>query len=408
MDMKTLLACSLALVLSTLPYASFAADPVPTEPSTTQSTSTFVIGYLELDEAVDNRYSAKNLYAQFLGQALGRPYAGAEVALKEVKYHGKALGVTFALEKAVAKDSTDLIKQVEYLKGKGAQFILADLPAPELTALAKATRDQNIVLLNISAPDDNLRQTDCQPHLYHLLPNYTMQTDALAQFLVFRKWNQVLELSGQLPADMQWATAFERSAKRFGLKITDKKTFVLSNDPRERDQNNVALLTGGDQDVIFIADSQGEFARQVPYHTLKPNLVVGAEGLAATAWHWSWERHGAPQLNKRFEKKAKRAMSSTDWAAWMGVKAIAEAVQVKNTTDVKALTEYLTAPDTLMDGFKGTGVSFRTWDHQLRQPLLLYTHNTVMERVPLKGFLHQVNNLDTLGFDERESTCKFE
>jgi ABC transporter substrate binding protein (PQQ-dependent alcohol dehydrogenase system) len=169
----------------------------------------------------------------------------------------------------------------------------------------------------------------------------------------------------------------------------------------------VALLTGGDQEVIFIADSQGEFSRQVPYHTLKPNLVVGAEGLTAGAWHWSWERHGAPQLNKRFEKKADRAMSSTDWAAWMGVKTIAEAVQVKNTTDFKTLTEYFTAPDTAMDGFKGNGVSFRAWDHQLRQPLLLHTHNAVVDRAPLKGFLHQVNNLDTLGFDERESTCKF-
>jgi ABC transporter substrate binding protein (PQQ-dependent alcohol dehydrogenase system) len=401
MHNKTLMLSSLALLISTFTTSTGANENTP------QTPSTYVIGYLELDAAIDKRYSDKQLYAKYLGQALGRPFVGAEVALKEVKYHGKALGLNFALEKATAKDSADLGTQLEALKQKGAKFILTDLPASDLATLAQSTRDQELALLNISAPDDSLRQTDCQPNLYHLLPNYAMQTDALAQFLVSHKWQPVLELVGQLPADDQWAQAFERSAKRFGLKITEKKSFVLSNDPRERDQNNVALLTGGDQEVIFIADSQGEFSRQVPYHTLKPNLVVGAEGLTAGAWHWSWERHGAPQLNKRFEKKADRAMSSTDWAAWMGVKTIAEAVQVKNTTDFKTLTEYFTAPDTAMDGFKGNGVSFRAWDHQLRQPLLLHTHNAVVDRAPLKGFLHQVNNLDTLGFDERESTCKF-
>lgn len=401
MHSKTLMLSGLALLISTFTTSTRANESTP------QTPSTYVIGYLELDAAIDKRYSDKQLYAKYLGQALGRPFAGAEVALKEVKYHGKALGLNFALEKATAKDSADLGTQLETLKQKGAKFILTDLPASDLATLAQSTRDQELALLNISAPDDSLRQTDCQPNLYHLLPNYAMQTDALAQFLVSHKWQPVLELVGQLPADDQWAQAFERSAKRFGLKITEKKSFVLSNDPRERDQNNVALLTGGDQEVIFIADSQGEFSRQVPYHTLKPNLVVGAEGLTAGAWHWSWERHGAPQLNKRFEKKAERAMSSTDWAAWMGVKTIAEAVQIKNTTDFKTLTEYFTAPDTAMDGFKGNGVSFRAWDHQLRQPLLLHTHNAVIDRAPLKGFLHQVNNLDTLGFDERESTCKF-
>lgn len=405
--MKAVLANSL-FVLSLLAPITWAEDIAPVSPTNPVTTpSTYVIGYLELDEAIDKRYTDKQLFAKYLGQSLGRPFSGAEVALKEVKYHGKALNLSFALEKATAKDSADLSTQLEALKQKGAKFILADLPAAELAPLAKSTRDQGLVLLNISAPEDSLRQADCQPNLYHLIPNYAMQTDALAQFLVAHKWNQVLELVGQLPTDEQWAQAFERSAKRFGVKITEKKTFALSNDPRERDQNNVALLTGGDQDVIFIADSNGEFARQVPYHTLKPNLVVGAEGLNATAWHWSWERHGAPQLNKRFEKKAERGMSSTDWAAWMGVKAIAEAIQVKNTTDFKTLTGYFTASDTSMDGFKGNGVSFRLWDHQLRQPLLLHTHNWVIDRAPMKGFLHQVNNLDTLGFDERESTCKF-
>ena len=42
----------------------------------------------------------------------------------------------------------------------------------------------------------------------------------------------------------------------------------------------------------------------------------------------------------------------------------------------------------------------------MRQPILIATHNAVIERAPLQGFLHQTNNLDTLGFDRRDSRCK--
>ena len=41
----------------------------------------------------------------------------------------------------------------------------------------------------------------------------------------------------------------------------------------------------------------------------------------------------------------------------------------------------------------------------MRQPVLLATHNWVVARAPIEGFLHQKNNLDSIGVDERESAC---
>ena len=49
-----------------------------------------------------------------------------------------------------------------------------------------------------------------------------------------------------------------------------------------------------------------------------------------------------------------------------------------------------------------------TWNNQLRQAILLHTHNAVLARAPIEGFLHQKNNLDTLGSDESESGCRLE
>lgn len=46
------------------------------------------------------------------------------------------------------------------------------------------------------------------------------------------------------------------------------------------------------------------------------------------------------------------------------------------------------------------------WDNQLRQPILLHTHNAVIAEAPIEGFLHPYNNLDTLGIDRRKSACR--
>ncbi|MDX1605285.1 MAG: hypothetical protein R3202_03770, partial [Candidatus Competibacterales bacterium] len=96
-----------------------------------------------------------------------------------------------------------------------------------------------------------------------------------------------------------------------------------------------------------------------------------------------------------------------DWAAWMAVKAVVEAMLRTRSTDFTPVRDYLLGEELVLDGFKGNRLNFRPWDHQLRQPLLLITANWVVARAPLRGFLHQTNNMDTLGFDRRDSRCEF-
>ena len=382
----------LALALAAAPPAGAAAEEFP-------------IGYVALKK--DPRYTVKRTFARYLTEALGSPYVGARVAVEESKFAGSAVGVEFKLERRRAKSEDRLVKSALRLVDDGARYILVDAPAALVDEVARATQDLDVLLFNVTARDDVLRQEQCRPHLLHVIPSHAMTTDALVQYLISRKWREALVLTGPRPEDKQLTVAFERSATRFGVKIVEQRPFVLSNDPREREKNNVALLTAGaDYDVVFVADTDGEFARDVPYQTVRPRLVVGSEGLAAAGWHWSWERHGAPQLEKRFRKKAKRPMRDFDWAAWMAVKAVVEAVLRTGGGDFAAVRDYLLGDEIVLDGFKGNRVNFRPWNRQLRQPLLLVTHNWVVDRAPLRGFLHQTNNLDTLGFDERDSRCE--
>ena len=234
-----------------------------------------------------------------------------------------------------------------------------------------------------------------------------MLMDALAQYLVSKRWQEVLVLAGPRPADEEMLAAFERSAKRFKIDVTDTRAFVLGTDPRQRGQNNVALLTRkGGYDVVFVADATGDFAKEVPYQVQKPRPVAGGAGLVADWWHWAWERHGAPQLNGRFQKRAKRPMTGYDWAAWVAVKAVVEALLRTRSTRFETLTEYIRGEKIVIDGFKGNRLNFRSWSGQLRQPIFITTGEWVVARTPLEGFLHATNNMDTLGVDERETACQ--
>lgn len=367
--------------------------------------TTLVIGYAQLDD--DPSYRVDRRYAGIEFKPRGRPLPGAEVALRESRIVGRAIGVKFKLEKVSGKNAAELAAAVNRLhEEQNTPFVLVDAPAETLLTVADTTQGKPLLLFNISESADELRGNQCRPQLMHTIPSYAMLADSLAQYLVTKQWKQLLLLQGTLPSDRAFGQAIRKTARKFGLKITEEREFILSNDPRQRDQNNIVLLTAHKSDVVLLVDTEGEFGRYVPYQTVHPRPVVGTAGLVPSAWHWAWERHGAPQLNQRFVKKAKRKMLDADWAAWAAVKVIVESVLRTKSTDFETVTQYLKSDELTLDAYKGTPANFRNWNNQLRQPILLHTHNAVVERAPLKGFLHPTQNLDTLGVTPERSDCR--
>lgn len=352
----------------------------------------------------DARYATKRLEKNYPGHPLGRPKAGAEVAIAESSFQLANAGLKVALQEVPFDSVQQAQAQVMALARKGVRHFLLDLPGAEVAALSRALQASDVLLFNVSAPDDSLRRKDCSANLFHTLPDEAMLADATAQFLTTHKWTRVLLLTSAEPADASRIGATRQAIKRYGIKVVADKPFKLSSDPRERELGNVALLTAGiDADAVWVVDADGEFARDVPYRVNLPRPVVGSAGLVAEAWQGSWERHGAPQLTRRFQKAVGRPMAGADWAAWIATKAIID-VALK-WPDARQHRKALRSPELALDGFKGARLSFRRWDQQLRQPVFL-AHGGIAGVAPFDGFLHPSNKLDTLGADEKESPCK--
>ncbi len=350
----------------------------------------------------DPRLERTRLERAYLGHPGGRAGDALKVALDEGKFELDAAGAAVDLA-TVEVPSADAAKAAATAAERGgAAVVLTDLPADWTLAVADAVR---LPVFNLGAADDRLRQQDCRARLYHLIPSERMRSDALAQYLVARKWTRVLVLVGSDPRDAARAATAQASMRRYGLQVAATKPFKRSADPRERDLANPLLLTAGAQyDVVWVVDSDGEFARQLPYQTVLPRPVVGDGGLVALAWHHQFERFGAPQVSRRFTRSAKRPMTAHDWSAWMAGKALVAAAAGAPKGPPAAWAQAL--GKSVLDGSKGVTMEFRPWDGQLRQTMLLTDGQGVIAQAPVDGVLHPSNVLDTLGADAPEKLCK--
>ena len=369
--------------------------------------ATLTIGVLGLED--DARYQPRRLEHNYPGQPGGRALDGAALAAEESAPEVEAAGHKLVVKSFMAATAADLPKAIAQMKAAKLQYVLLDLPDAELqTVLASAPAALGPALFfNIGSGLDALRGTGCMANLLHTYPSEAMRADAIAQYLAARSWNQALVLYGPRPQDRLQLDAFLRAAKRYGVKISKQTAFKLSTDPREREQSNVRLLTNDKSyEVVAVVDSEGEFARGVPYNTQWPRPVVGANGLVAQAWHPQWDLNGGPQLTRRFVRAAHRPMGGQDWAAWAAVKAVIGVLSENPKATLAEQLKMLRSGQVAVDGFKGPRLTFRAWDGQLRQPIFLGYADGVAAVAPFEGVMHPTEVLDTLGVDEKESPCK--
>ncbi|MEX2009942.1 MAG: branched-chain amino acid ABC transporter substrate-binding protein, partial [Dongiaceae bacterium] len=253
----------------------------------------------------------------------------------------------------------------------------------------------------------------CRANVLHTIPNRAMLTDGLAQYLVWKRWLRWFLISGTGEGDRLYAEALRRAAKKFGAKIVEERDYDAGSSARRTDsghaqiQKQMPVLTQDvDYDVLVVADESDLFGEYLPYRTWDPRPVVGTQGLVPTAWHRSHEQWGATQMQNRFERVAGRWMTERDYAAWLAVRSLSEATTRTGKTDYASVEAFIRGPNFNLAGFKGQALTYRDWDGQLRQPVLLAAARSLVSVSPQEGFLHENREVDTLGFDRPESECR--
>ena len=384
------------VALSTLVTSALAADPLEVR-----------IGYLR-------RAAVRQTLSLVEQPAENDGVAGARLAVEDNNTTGKFLNQHFTLQEVHLKQGEDASKAAVTLADRNTAFIIVDLPADALLKAAEAIRDRGAVLFNAAATDDRLREQDCRANVIHVAPTRSMLADALAQYLVWKQWKRWLMVVGSHVEDKLYAEALRRAAARFGAKIVQERVFEDTGGARRTDsgvtliQRQMPVFTqqAPGYDILIVADESEVFAPYLPFRTWDPRPVAGSAGLEPKSWDAAHDQWGAVQIQNRFLKLNSRHMTALDMQAWTAARMIGEAASRANSGDGKAVFDFMTGPDFSVAAFKGQALTLRSWNLQLRQPILLADGRMVVSVSPQEGFLHQLSELDTLGVDQPESKCK--
>ena len=335
-------------------------------------------------------------------------FYGVKLALEDNLTTGRFLGHDYKVEFHRILLEEDLVSEFEKLLKKGKKYFVVDLNESELLSLMKLSGIDDVLIFNTRAKNDSLRNENCKKNFFHITPSHSILSDALTQYLVKKKWKKWFLVTGPKENDRLFAQALKNSAKKFNIKIKEEKTWDFTSDLRRTAGKEVPIFTkGSNYDVLVVADEAGEFGEYLAYRTWDPRPIAGTQGLKPNSWHRTHEQWGATQMQNRFRRESGRWMTEVDYHAWTAVRALGETITRTQSNDIKKVQEYLLGDKFGLGAYKGVKVSFRSWNGQLRQPVLLAAPRSMVSVSPQEGYIHPVSELDTLGKDQPESSCKF-
>lgn len=392
-------------------------------------TATLLAGGIGWAEPAADIAPSKHLHIVYLGARYSEPtplsildqpledkgIQGARLGVADNNLTGKFLGQETDLTEDILPENGNIVAEAKKIFAAGNSFVIADLEANDLLTVADLPEAKNATILDIRTSDDDLRQERCRANVFHLVPSYAMRADALGQFLLYKRWQRWFLIHGVKPADLAYTAAVKRAASRFSARIVAERTYTYNAATRDTEsghqqtEQQMALLTQSvpAYDVIFVVDMDETFGEYLLYNSFDPRPLVGTQGLMAVAWHQAFDEFAGKGLQKQFSQLAGRPMTERDYEGWLAARILGEAMLRIGTADAMTLRDYILSDKFEIAGYKGVGMTFRRWDLQLRQPILLAGPRALVSIAPIEGFLHPKYLTDSLGYDAPETKCNF-
>lgn len=331
---------------------------------------------------------------------------GAHLGIRDSNKSANFTKQHYNLQSSISKNKKNLVLAFETFIKQGNHYVLLNVETELFKELIKHPLSSKALFINVSNTSSTLRKNICKKNVLHTIASNAMLYDALAQFLIKRKWKNWLIIKGTHEKDTEILKAMKRASKRFGGNILEEKTWTSNSDIRRKAQNEMPSFTqSNDYDVILVADFYGDFGEYIYFNTWLPRPLAGTQGLRPVTWHKVIEAWGAAQLQKRFEKQNKRWMNSKDYASWLAIRTLVTSISKTKEKNLQINIKNIRSDSFDLGAYKGRKLSFRDFNGQLRQPIALVHPRALVSSSPQEGFLHQKSDLDTLGISPYEMNC---
>nr|PZN92009.1 MAG: hypothetical protein DIU52_01185 [bacterium] len=365
------------------------------------------------------------------GEALER---GAVLGAEEAARTAELLRRRFDLVTVRVGGGQEVEEAVRRLVAEeGVYAVIGGADAETFAALSSAAERHGVLFLNAGCADPVARAEHCRRHTLHVAASAAMYVDAVVQWAAgeagLRRWCFV---GAATPAG---AAVYERARRALAAQGGEA---VGRIEVRAGTDDFAAVFreverTGAD--LVFV-DLAGEAWRRFLEHYSAAAPAFELTGLAPEdagefagqgagprvgtwprMWHHTLSRFGATQLNERYYDRFGLEMDALGWAGWFAVKVAWEAANRASTTEGPELVRFLESARATFDGHKGRRLSFRPWDHQLRQIVYLvkpakdaggaeWEVVAELPRIPRGPTAASQELLDRLGDGEAESRCR--
>jgi ABC-type branched-subunit amino acid transport system substrate-binding protein len=358
---------------------------------------------------------------------------GAQLGAEEADVTAGMFGTKVELIIEDATTSDNLLPMARKLMTQEhVSAIVAALDDASTADLSAFCQQAGVVCLNTGARGGELRGEKCQRLTFHVEPDLAMYTHAMGHWLVQnnrKRWQFVV-------SERAFGQEVYLRASRFLQQQggTELGRWVLTQGQADF-KDMLARLANGDAEAVVVALRGAQLRHFLErYKAAGLNTLLAGvpldmfalwqvnsaalQGVWVSAWYHGLERFSARELNRRFSRRFEKPAESFAWANWAAVKLVLEGMLRSGHAGASGLAAYLEgAPP--FDGHKGKALTFRAWNHQLRQPLYVLKAREdkpenardllqLMGEVPPSAAPGRpvMDVLDTLGEPKTESRCR--
>ncbi|HEX7005488.1 MAG TPA: ABC transporter substrate-binding protein [Trueperaceae bacterium] len=300
----------------------------------------------------------------------------------------------------------------------------------QASALSEIAEEADVIFFNVGSTATNLRQ-QCSSLTFHVEASDAMLADAAITWY------------GDHQGVENWFLVYEESPAGEALKehLKDALQGSLAAPPSQFVYTDIIEKTvesAADAVLLALAPAEQElFLSQYPKDEEAPIVVLVPRTRAQTrnflrrfadvsalgalvrpaTWDPALSEGDGAELNEAFLARQAAPMDPPAWTTFAAVMIFLQAVSDNADLSGESLAQYLESPDQSFELGKGVGLSFRPWNHQLRQPIYLVRPRAKAEwdidpraQAQFGEIVGQVpsgsgGSLDVLGFSRESSAC---
>jgi branched-chain amino acid transport system substrate-binding protein len=306
-----------------------------------------------------------------------------QLAAEEINASGGVLGRQIQM---LADDETNpgvaVQKATKFIQQDKVDFLLGTVSSAVALAVMDVAERYQKIFFNTGSNSDEIRGAKCNYYTFCTEASNTQYVKAIGRYLVKAKNYKTFYI---LTSDYAFGHDLTRVTRRLLNELGGKEIGHDLVPTGTADYSSYLLkIRNAKPEVIFCnvaGADQTTFLKQYTEFGLKIDVAGGvtdtvlmwnagketAQGVWTVIWWGDLDNAWTKNFVTKYRQKYGFPPENQAWGDYTSIKVLAEAIKMAGTTDSKKVVEAL--EKIKFDGGKGRELYYRTYDHQLMQPM---------------------------------------